>query len=72
MWPHNLTLPDIYYFWAAPTLCYELNFPRTSRVRTTFLIRRAVEVVVGLNLVLAIVQQVGCAVVLQKVPSEGS
>ena len=60
MWPQNLTLPDIYYFWAAPTLCYELNFPRTSRVRTTFLIRRAVEVIVGLNLVLAIVQQVGC------------
>ena len=48
---------DIYYFWLAPTLCYELNFPRTSRIRTVFLIRRAVEVVVGLNLVMAIVQQ---------------
>ena len=41
----------------APTLCYELNFPRTSRIRTVFLARRAVEVVVGLNLVMAIVQQ---------------
>ena len=56
-WPDNLTLLDIYYFWLAPTLCYELNFPRTSRIRTTFLIRRALEVIVGLNLLMAIVQQ---------------
>ena len=48
---------DIYYFWFAPTLCYELNFPRSSRIRTTFLIRRALEVIVGMNLAMAIVQQ---------------
>jgi len=56
-WPNNLTVFDIYYFWFAPTLCYELNFPRTSRIRTTFLFRRGLEVIVGLNLVMAIVQQ---------------
>ena len=56
-WPHNLTLTDIYYFWFAPTLCYELNFPRTSRIRTTFLIRRALEVIIGMNLAMAIIQQ---------------
>ena len=56
-WPNNLNILDIYYFWFSPTLCYELNFPRTSRIRTTFLIRRALEVIVGLNLVMAIVQQ---------------
>lgn len=56
-WPNNLNIIDIYYFWISPTLCYELNFPRTSRIRTTFLIRRALEVIVGLNLVMAIVQQ---------------
>ena len=32
-WPDNLYVWDIYYFWLAPTLCYELNFPRTSRIR---------------------------------------
>ena len=56
-WPNNLTLTDIYYFWFAPTLCYELNFPRTSRIRTTFLIRRALEVIIGMNLAMAIIQQ---------------
>ena len=56
-WPDNLNLLDIYYFWVSPTLCYELNFPRASRIRTTFLIRRALEVIVGINLAMAIVQQ---------------
>lgn len=32
-YPDNLTLPDLYYFLAAPTLCYELNFPRSQRIR---------------------------------------
>ena len=49
-WPDNLNVVDIYYFWVSPTLCYELNFPRSSRIRTTFLIRRALEVIVGINL----------------------
>lgn len=26
--PHNLTVKDLAYFLLAPTLCYELNFPR--------------------------------------------
>ena len=56
-WPDNLNVVDIYYFWVSPTLCYELNFPRSSRIRTTFLIRRALEVIVGINLAMAIVQQ---------------
>ena len=56
-YPDNLTVKDIYYFWLAPTLCYEVNFPRMGRVRKTFLIRRALEVVVGVNLVLALAQQ---------------
>ena len=47
----------MYYYWFAPTLCYELNFPRSGRIRKTFLLRRALEVVVGFNLMLALVQQ---------------
>ncbi|XP_023344418.1 diacylglycerol O-acyltransferase 1 [Eurytemora carolleeae] len=45
-WPDNLSLRDIYYFWFAPTLCYELNFPRASRIRKLFLLRRGLEVVI--------------------------
>ena len=32
-YPDNLTLRDLYYFWFAPTLCYELNFPISGRIR---------------------------------------
>jgi diacylglycerol O-acyltransferase-1 len=32
-YPDNLTVTDIFYFWLAPTLCYELNFPKMERVR---------------------------------------
>lgn len=31
-YPDNLTLKDLFYFMLAPTLCYELNFPRTARL----------------------------------------
>jgi len=56
-YPDNLSLKDIYYFWFAPTLCYELNFPRSGRIRKMFLLRRALEVIVGTNITLALVQQ---------------
>ena len=32
-YPKNLTFDNIYYFWFAPTLCYQLNYPRTKRIR---------------------------------------
>lgn len=32
-YPHNLTLSDMGYFMAAPTLCYQLSYPRTPAVR---------------------------------------
>merc|ERR1719244_911021 len=56
-YPDNLTMFDIYYFWFAPTLCYELNFPRSLRIRKMFLLRRACEVLVCFNLLLALIQQ---------------
>lgn len=36
---------DMYYFVFAPTLCYELNFPRSPRIRVRFLMRRLFEMV---------------------------
>lgn len=56
-YPDNLSLRDLFYFLLAPTLCYELNFPRTSRIRKRFLIKRILEVVVGINIVMALFQQ---------------
>ncbi|CAG0883091.1 unnamed protein product [Darwinula stevensoni] len=56
-YPDNLTLKSIYYFICAPTLCYELNFPRSSRIRKRFLLKRILEVIIGLNVILSLFQQ---------------
>ncbi|CAB0036535.1 unnamed protein product [Trichogramma brassicae] len=56
-YPDNLNLSDLYYYILAPTLCYELNFPRTQRIRKRFLIKRILEVVVGCQVVMSLLQQ---------------
>ncbi|KAL1400063.1 hypothetical protein pipiens_002111 [Culex pipiens pipiens] len=57
LYPNNLHLKDLLYFLLAPTLCYELNFPRTSRIRKRFLIKRLLEVVIGWHIVMGLFQQ---------------
>lgn len=56
-YPDNLNLKDLFYFLCAPTLCYELNFPRTERIRKRFLLKRIFEVLAGIQLILCIFQQ---------------
>lgn len=56
-YPDNLTFKDLLYFLCAPTLCYELNFPRTTRIRKRFLLKRILEVVIGTNVVFGLFQQ---------------
>ncbi|KAJ3632944.1 hypothetical protein MTP99_009924 [Tenebrio molitor] len=56
-YPDNLVLKDLFYFLCAPTLCYELNFPRTDRIRKRFLLKRIFEVLAGTQLILCIFQQ---------------
>lgn len=31
-YPGNISLQNIMYFWFAPTLCYQLKYPRSERV----------------------------------------
>ncbi|XP_077272035.1 diacylglycerol O-acyltransferase isoform X2 [Temnothorax americanus] len=56
-YPDNLNFGDLYYYILAPTLCYELNFPRTQRIRKRFLIKRILEVVVGCQMMMSLSQQ---------------
>ncbi|CAG7824121.1 unnamed protein product [Allacma fusca] len=56
-YPENLYVADIYFFVMVPSLCYELNFPRTERIRKRFLLKRILEFVFGLQLVIALIQQ---------------
>lgn len=56
-YPDNLNFGDLYYYILAPTLCYELNFPRTQRIRKRFLMKRILEVIVGCQVVMSLFQQ---------------
>ncbi|XP_078367588.1 diacylglycerol O-acyltransferase 1-like isoform X1 [Oculina patagonica] len=57
VYPNNLTQRDLYYFVFAPTLCYELNFPRNARIRKRFLIRRIIEFIFLVGIVIGAIQQ---------------
>ena len=37
-YPMNITLPNLLYFCIAPTLCYQLNYPRSPRIRYKYLL----------------------------------
>lgn len=56
-YPDNLNVRDLIYFLMVPTLCYELNFPRTTRIRKRFLAKRIVEVILLLHVLLGLFQQ---------------
>uniref|UniRef100_A0A7N8XUZ1 O-acyltransferase n=1 Tax=Mastacembelus armatus TaxID=205130 RepID=A0A7N8XUZ1_9TELE len=49
---------DMYYFVFAPTLCYQLNFPRSPRIRKRFLMRRLFEMLFLMQLLVGLIQQV--------------
>lgn len=56
-YPSNISLDDICSYMCFPTLCYELEFARTQRIRKRFLIKRIVELLILSQLDLALVQQ---------------
>ncbi|KAM8826418.1 diacylglycerol O-acyltransferase 1-like [Synchiropus picturatus] len=56
-YPGNLTIRDMYYFIFAPTLCYELNFPRSPSIRMSFLLRRLFEMLFFIQMLVALTQQ---------------
>jgi len=51
------TLFHLWYFLIAPTLCYQLEYPRSPKIRKGFLLRRLVEFIFCCLLVVAIIQQ---------------
>jgi len=44
-YPANVTFSNLVYFWFAPTLVYQPAYPRTERIRWSFVAKRAVEIV---------------------------
>ena len=43
LYPHNLTLQNAFYFWLAPTLCYQPCYPRDAAIKKSFVIKRILE-----------------------------
>ncbi|VBB25954.1 unnamed protein product [Acanthocheilonema viteae] len=56
-YPHSLTLQNLYYFIFAPTLCYELQFPRTNGRRKSFIVKRTAEFGCLTLIIIALCQQ---------------
>lgn len=44
-YPKNITVRNLCYFWLAPTLVYQPVYPRTSKIRWSFVAKRVVEMV---------------------------
>lgn len=56
-YPQNLTVKNIFYFWAAPTLCYQPTYPRTSCFRSSFFFKRLLECSTALFAIYFLIQQ---------------
>ena len=56
-YPYNITLADIYYFWLAPTLTYQLNFPRSPSRRTWMVLSLLARMAVVGSLMLFLTRQ---------------
>lgn len=57
-YPKNVTLKDIYYFWLAPTLTYQIAFPRVPFVRWTKVITLSLQLFMSATLVAFFAAQV--------------
>lgn len=56
-YPSNISIQDMCSFMVFPTLCYELDYARTERIRKRFLIKRIVELIILSQLDMALIQQ---------------
>lgn len=66
-YPHNVTFWNFFYFLCAPTLVYELNYPRTERVRWGYVMEKCLAAV-GVFSVLHIVIDQHITAVLLRAP----
>jgi diacylglycerol O-acyltransferase 1 len=55
--PHNLTVSNLLYFCVAPTLCYQLNYPRSPTVRWTVVVTLVLRLLMTLGLIFFVVEQ---------------
>ncbi|KAK1734597.1 diacylglycerol O-acyltransferase [Skeletonema marinoi] len=57
-YPMNITLKNIYYFWFAPTLTYQIAFPRTPYIRWGKVVTHTLHLFISATLVAFLAAQV--------------
>jgi diacylglycerol O-acyltransferase 1 len=57
MYPENITPGNLAYFIAVPTLSYQMEYPRSDRIRVRWLAHRVVELMLVGALMLVLVDQ---------------
>lgn len=57
IYPGNVTLKSMLTFMSYPTLCYELEYAKTQRIRKRFLIKRIIELIILGQMDMALIQQ---------------
>ena len=55
-YPENLIVENYAYFLFAPTLCYQMSYPRNPSIRFTWLMRRVVEMFVYLSIMTFLIE----------------
>lgn len=56
-YPQNITLWNVYYFWLAPTLCYQPSYPLIPHFRPKFFIKRLAELAASLAMIHILTEQ---------------
>ncbi|PSC71143.1 Diacylglycerol O-acyltransferase 1 [Micractinium conductrix] len=56
-YPENITLPHLAYFVAAPTLCYQISYPRSKVFRARWMVKKLLMLTGGLGLMLFFTEQ---------------
>lgn len=57
VYPKNLSISNFSYFLVAPTLCYQISYPRSPRFRFRWLLRKIAMLSAGLGMMLFITEQ---------------
>lgn len=56
-YPENISLRNMGLYMLFPTLCYELEYAQTNRIRKRFLIKRIIELIILSQMDMALIQQ---------------
>lgn len=56
-YPNNVRILDFLYFLCAPTLVYDLNYPRSRSIRKMYIVRRLLELFITVSIMIIIAEQ---------------